>query len=112
MTSDKEGPESVFQKHIVDVSPTVPCLGVKGTDALRFRSKFTCFTHRFSPIVQAEVLITTPFHPGYLTRDLIEKVCLFPYDAKAWVNWALFLFPCVGKKPQDLCYRWCRLRPY
>ncbi|KAF9568006.1 NAD-dependent formate dehydrogenase [Agrocybe pediades] len=24
-------------------------------------------------IVDAEVLITTPFHPGYLTRDLIEK---------------------------------------
>ncbi|KAF8638080.1 hypothetical protein AX16_010712 [Volvariella volvacea WC 439] len=36
---DKEGPDSVFQKHIVD----------------------------------AEVLITTPFHPGYLTRELIEK---------------------------------------
>ncbi|TBU33860.1 NAD-dependent formate dehydrogenase [Dichomitus squalens] len=39
VTDDKEGPESVFQKNIVD----------------------------------AEVLITTPFHPGYLTRDLIEK---------------------------------------
>jgi len=24
-------------------------------------------------IVDAEVLITTPFHPGYLTRDLVEK---------------------------------------
>ncbi|KAI0703440.1 NAD-dependent formate dehydrogenase [Cytidiella melzeri] len=24
-------------------------------------------------IVDAEILITTPFHPGYLTRDLIEK---------------------------------------
>ncbi|KAF8904445.1 hypothetical protein CPB84DRAFT_1814438 [Gymnopilus junonius] len=34
-----EGPDSDFQKHIVD----------------------------------AEVLITTPFHPGYLTRELIEK---------------------------------------
>lgn len=22
------------------------------------------------------MLITTPFHPGYLTRDLVEKVCL------------------------------------
>lgn len=22
---------------------------------------------------QAEVLITTPFHPGYLTRELVEK---------------------------------------
>ena len=22
----------------------------------------------------AEVVITTPFHPGYLTRDLIEQV--------------------------------------
>ncbi|KAI0703375.1 NAD-dependent formate dehydrogenase [Cerioporus squamosus] len=39
VTDDKEGPNSVFQKNIVD----------------------------------AEVLITTPFHPGYLTRDLIEK---------------------------------------
>ncbi|KAK7687200.1 hypothetical protein QCA50_009704 [Cerrena zonata] len=39
VSDDKEGPDSVFQKEIVD----------------------------------AEVLITTPFHPGYLTRDLIEK---------------------------------------
>ncbi|KAF9265399.1 NAD-dependent formate dehydrogenase [Marasmius fiardii PR-910] len=39
VSSDKEGPNSDFQKHIQD----------------------------------AEVLITTPFHPGYLTRDLIEK---------------------------------------
>ncbi|GAA5824358.1 hypothetical protein JCM11251_000388 [Rhodosporidiobolus azoricus] len=39
VTSDKEGPDSVFQKEIVD----------------------------------ADVLITTPFHPGYLTRDLIAK---------------------------------------
>jgi len=37
--SSKEGPDSDFQKHLVD----------------------------------AEVLITTPFHPGYLTRDLVEK---------------------------------------
>jgi len=39
VTDDKEGPNSVFQKHISD----------------------------------AEILITTPFHPGYLTRDLVEK---------------------------------------
>lgn len=39
VSDDKEGPDSFFQKHIVD----------------------------------AEVLITTPFHPGYLTRDLVEK---------------------------------------
>ncbi|KAF5375752.1 hypothetical protein D9757_008993 [Collybiopsis confluens] len=39
VTSDKEGPNSDFQKHIAD----------------------------------AEVLITTPFHPGYLTRDIMEK---------------------------------------
>ncbi|EAU91058.2 formate dehydrogenase [Coprinopsis cinerea okayama7 len=39
VSSSKEGPDSDFQKHIVD----------------------------------AEVLITTPFHPGYLTRELIEK---------------------------------------
>jgi formate dehydrogenase len=39
VSSSKEGPDSDFQKHIVD----------------------------------AEVLITTPFHPGYLTRDLVER---------------------------------------
>ncbi|KAA1474029.1 NAD-dependent formate dehydrogenase [Dentipellis sp. KUC8613] len=47
VTSDKEGPDSAFHKHIVD----------------------------------AEVLITTPFHPGYLTADLIKqaknlKICI------------------------------------
>jgi len=39
VSASKEGPDSDFQKHLVD----------------------------------AEVLITTPFHPGYLTRDLVEK---------------------------------------
>ncbi|GAA5918290.1 hypothetical protein JCM6882_006320 [Rhodosporidiobolus microsporus] len=39
VTSDKEGPNSAFQKEIVD----------------------------------ADVLITTPFHPGYLTRELVAK---------------------------------------
>ncbi|TFK23963.1 formate dehydrogenase [Coprinopsis marcescibilis] len=39
VTSSKEGPDSDFDKHIVD----------------------------------AEVLITTPFHPGYLTRKQVEK---------------------------------------
>ncbi|KAJ3515905.1 hypothetical protein NLJ89_g1463 [Agrocybe chaxingu] len=39
VSSSKEGPDSDFEKHIVD----------------------------------AEVLITTPFHPGYLTRELMEK---------------------------------------
>ncbi|CAA7271187.1 unnamed protein product [Cyclocybe aegerita] len=39
VSSSKEGPDSDFQKHIVD----------------------------------AEILITTPFHPGYLTRELMEK---------------------------------------
>ncbi|KAJ1304320.1 hypothetical protein OPQ81_005480 [Rhizoctonia solani] len=39
VTSDKEGPDSVFQKELPE----------------------------------AEVLITTPFHPGYLTRELIKK---------------------------------------
>lgn len=39
VTSDKEGPNSVFQKEL----PT------------------------------ASILITTPFHPGYLTKDLIAK---------------------------------------
>ena len=40
MSSDKEGPNSVFQKELAT----------------------------------ADVLITTPFHPGYLTAELIEKV--------------------------------------
>ncbi|KAG1803084.1 hypothetical protein EV424DRAFT_1434479 [Suillus variegatus] len=39
VSESKEGPDSDFQKHIVD----------------------------------AEILITTPFHPGYLTGDLIAK---------------------------------------
>ncbi|GAA6040056.1 hypothetical protein JCM8097_004758 [Rhodosporidiobolus ruineniae] len=39
VTDDKEGPNSEFQKHIVD----------------------------------ADVLITTPFHPGYLTREVMAK---------------------------------------
>lgn len=39
VTSDKEGENSEFQKHIVD----------------------------------ADVLITTPFHPAYLTREIIAK---------------------------------------
>jgi formate dehydrogenase len=39
VSDDKEGPDSAFQKNLVN----------------------------------AEVVITTPFHPGYLTRDLIEK---------------------------------------
>ncbi|KAF2840443.1 hypothetical protein M501DRAFT_931540 [Patellaria atrata CBS 101060] len=38
-TSDKEGPDSVFEKELVD----------------------------------AEVIITTPFHPGYLTADRLAK---------------------------------------
>lgn len=39
VSDSKEGPDSDFQKHIID----------------------------------AEILITTPFHPGYLTADLIRK---------------------------------------
>ncbi|KAG6378267.1 hypothetical protein JVT61DRAFT_13978 [Boletus reticuloceps] len=39
VSDSKDGPDSVFQKHIVD----------------------------------AEILITTPFHPGYLTAELFEK---------------------------------------
>ncbi|KAI0259606.1 hypothetical protein BC834DRAFT_974158 [Gloeopeniophorella convolvens] len=39
VTSSKEGPDSDFQKHIVDT----------------------------------DILITTPFHPGYLTHDLMNK---------------------------------------
>jgi formate dehydrogenase len=58
VTSDKEGSESVFQKNIVDVS-VLPGCPKQGSDSVW---------------TQAEVLITTPFHPGYLTRDLVEKV--------------------------------------
>lgn len=39
VTSDKEGPNSVFQKNLPDT----------------------------------EILITTPFHPAYLSADLIAK---------------------------------------
>lgn len=39
MTSDKEGPNSVFRKEIVD----------------------------------AEILITTPFHPGYLSKEIMDS---------------------------------------
>lgn len=38
-TSDKEGPDSVFEKELVD----------------------------------ADIIITTPFHPGYLTKERLEK---------------------------------------
>ncbi|EMD36721.1 hypothetical protein CERSUDRAFT_94994 [Gelatoporia subvermispora B] len=38
-------------------------------------------------IVDAEVLITAPFHPGYLTRDLTDKVeCEGPLDLNAAVE--------------------------
>ena len=57
-SDDKEGPGSVFQKHIVDVSPHPMFMPT--------------IAHRVG--AQAEVLITTPFHPGYLTRELIEMV--------------------------------------
>ena len=26
-----------------------------------------------SPLLQADIVITTPFHPGYLTRELLDK---------------------------------------
>jgi formate dehydrogenase len=39
VTDDKEGPQSAFQKHIVD----------------------------------ADVLVTTPFHPAYLTEEIMKK---------------------------------------
>ncbi|RSH78686.1 formate dehydrogenase (NAD+) [Apiotrichum porosum] len=39
VTDDKEGPNSAFQKNIVD----------------------------------AEILVTTPFHPGYLTKEVMDK---------------------------------------
>lgn len=60
VSDDKEGPGSVFQQHIVDVSVLL---------SFRALSALTSLSY-----LQAEVLITTPFHPGYLTRELIEKV--------------------------------------
>lgn len=39
VTDDKEGPNSVFQQHIVD----------------------------------ADILVTTPFHPAYVTKEIIAK---------------------------------------
>lgn len=58
VTSDKEGPDSVFQKEIVDVR-------ISFSPAIVYRA----YLHA----TQAEVLITTPFHPGYLTADIIKK---------------------------------------
>lgn len=54
MTDDKEGPDSVFQKEIHDVSdPT--------------------WNGWLDQLPQTDILITTPFHPGYLTADLFKK---------------------------------------
>lgn len=55
MTSDKEGPDSVLQQNLHDVwDPTELML--------------------LNPdMVQAEIIISTPFHPAYLTADLIDK---------------------------------------
>jgi len=69
VSDDKEGPNSDFQKHIVD----------------------------------AEVLITTPFHPGYLTRDLIDKaknlkICITAGVGSDHVD----LNACVDRKIQVL----------
>ncbi|KAF7791193.1 hypothetical protein EIP86_002206 [Pleurotus ostreatoroseus] len=52
VSDDKEGPDSDFEKHIEHFAPEC-------------KAK--------PPRMQAEILITTPFHPGYLTRDLIAK---------------------------------------
>lgn len=48
----------MFQQHLKDAS--VPLTFILTVDSHRCR--------------QAEILITTPFHPGYLTRELVEKV--------------------------------------
>lgn len=92
VSSSKEGPDSDFQKHIEDVR-----------------------CHSFIPIIrllsantsQAEILITTPFHPGYLTRDLISKVRVTPLPANSNVT-----YPSVGEEPQALRHRRRRFRPY
>ena len=57
MSSNKEGPDSDFQKHLADVCSFAIDVYLESES-----------------YAQAEVLITTPFHPGYLTRDLVEKV--------------------------------------
>jgi len=69
VSSSKEGPDSDFQKHIVD----------------------------------AEVLITTPFHPGYLTRDLVEKAKNLKLCVTAGVGSDhIDLNACVDRKIQVL----------
>ncbi|KAG1750040.1 uncharacterized protein EDB91DRAFT_1078966 [Suillus paluster] len=57
VSDSKEGPDSDFQKHIVDLCPS------SSTALLLYL--------RIYP--WAEILITTPFHPGYLTAELVQK---------------------------------------
>ena len=52
VTDDKEGPDSVMQKEI---------------GASAFGST------RLTAAVDAEIVVTTPFHPGYLTKEVIAK---------------------------------------
>jgi len=69
VSDDKEGPDSVFEKNIVD----------------------------------AEILITTPFHPGYLTADLISKAKNLKLCITAGVGSDhIDLNAAVGKKIQVL----------
>ena len=59
----------------------------------------------------AEVVITTPFHPGYLTRDLIEQVSTAArFNRITSLTWTS-LFP-LGEEPQALCHRGRGLRPH
>src|SRR6266702_487384 len=65
---------------------------------------------------QAEVLITTPFHPGYLTRDLVEKVRHLPYTQYNLIR-ELAELTCTandpaGEESQVMYHRRCRLRPH
>lgn len=64
VSDSKEGPDSDFQRHIVD----------------------------------AEVLITTPFHPGYLTEDLFEKANNLKLCVTAGVGSDHVDLDCAAKK--------------
>ena len=62
------------------------------------------------------MLITTPFHPGYLTRDLVERVRHLPYTQRDLIR-ELAELTCTGidpagKESQDMYHRRCRLRPH
>lgn len=63
--ASKDGPDSVFQKELLDVSASH---GTHQTDQPVLNADIDS-----SLPLQADILITTPFHPGYLTADLLKE---------------------------------------